>query len=179
MAEQLRVNFFGAPARGKSNMASWIYSQLRFQHYNAEYVQEWIKLWAYRKYQMKPFDQIYVFGKQQHLEYEMLKAGVKNIVTDSPLWLSVFYAPPQLKRGLAELIREYEREYPALNILVLKDQNASYEREGRYQDEAGALDLEDRLINFMPEVLGYGNFQVYNFSQQEAIKNAVLGTAIK
>jgi hypothetical protein len=179
MAEQLRINFFGAPARGKSNMASWIYSQLRFQHYNAEYVQEWIKLWAYRKYQMKPFDQIYVFGKQQHLEYEMLKAGVKNIVTDSPLWLSVFYAPIQLKRGLAELIREYEMVYPALNILVLKDQGAPYEREGRYQDQDGAQELEDKLVRFMPEVLGYGNFQVYNFSQQEEIKNAVLRAAIK
>lgn len=179
MAEQLRVNFFGAPSRGKSNIASWIYSQLRFQHFNAEYVQEWIKLWAYRKYQMKTFDQIYVFGKQHHLEYEMLKAGVKNVVTDSPLWLSVFYAPVQLKRGIAELIREYEREYPALNILVLKDQNAPYEREGRYQDETGAQELEDKLITFMPEVVGYGNFQVYNFSQQDAIKNAVLGAAIK
>lgn len=180
MAEQLRINFFGAPSRGKSNIASWIYSQLRFQRINAEYVQEWIKLWAYRKYEMKQFDQIYVFGKQHHLEYEMLKAGVKNIVTDSPLWLSVFYAPRELKRGIAELIREYEQQFPALNILLLKDKDSNYEREGRYQDADGAQQLENKLVNFMPEALGgYGKFKTFRFSQQEEIKNAVLEAAIK
>lgn len=180
MPEQLRINFFGAPSRGKSNLAADMYAQLRYAHVNAEFVQEWIKLWAYRKYQMKQFDQIYVFGKQHHLEYEMLKAGVKNVVTDSPIWLSVFYAPRELKRPLAEMIRTYEEQYPALNILVLKDEVAPYEREGRFQDEKGAQELENSLIRFMPEALGgYSKFKTFHFSQQEEIKNAVLEAAIK
>jgi hypothetical protein len=179
MPEQLRINFFGAPARGKSNIASWIYSQLRFEHISAEFVQEWIKTWAYSKKPVQHFDQIYIFGKQHHMEYEMLKAGVKNIVTDSPLWLGVFYAPHDLKRGIAELIREYEREYPALNILLLKDKGAEYEREGRYQNEDGAQQLENKLMHFLPDVLGFGNFKVFNFSQQEEIKQAVLAAAIR
>jgi hypothetical protein len=179
MPEQLRINFFGAPARGKSNIASWIFSQLRFGHINAELVQEWIKTWAYAHRPVQQFDQIYIFGKQHHMEYELLKAGVKNIVTDSPIWLSVFYAPPDLKRGIAELIREYEQEYPALNILLLKDKDAEYEREGRYQDAGGAQRLEDTLIDFMYETMGISNFKTFRFSQQEAIKNAVLEAVIK
>jgi hypothetical protein len=176
---QLRINFYGAPACGKSETASRVFSELRSAHYSAGLVQEWIKGWALAQKPVKQFDQIYILGKQHHLEYELLKAGVKNVVTDSPLWLSVFYAPMQLKRGIAELIRAYELEYPTLDILLLKDQDAVYEKEGRYQDEAEAQRVEDKMIRFLPEVLGFGNFQIYQFGQKEAIKNAVLAAAIK
>lgn len=177
MSNQLRINFFGAPARGKSETAARVFSELRSAHISAGQVQEWIKGWALENKPVQYFDQLYVFGKQHHLEYEYLKAGVKNVVTDSPVWLSVFYAPYHLKRGIAELIREYERDYPALNILLLKDPDASYEREGRYQDEEGAQLLEDYLIEFLKSV-GL-EFQTFHFGQKEEIKQAVLAAAIK
>ncbi len=176
--KQLRINFFGAPGRGKSNMASWIHSQLRFEHFNAELAQEWVKGWTLEHRPIQQFDQIYIFGKQHHIEYELLKAGVKNIVTDSPIWLSVFYAPHDLKRGIAELIREYEQDYPALNILLLKDKDAIYEREGRYQNESDAQELENKMIHFMIDVFG-DSHKVFRFSQKEEIRQAVLATAIK
>lgn len=176
--QQLRINFFGAPSRGKSNLAGWLYSQMRFLHFNAELVQEWIKHWAYNQVKVQYFDQIYVFGKQHHLEYDLLKAGVKNIVTDSPTWLSVFYAPVGMKRPLAELNRLYDCEYPSLNFLILKDRDSGYEREGRYQDADGAQDLENKLIDFMPEILG-SNYQTIFFSEREKITKAVLEAAIR
>jgi hypothetical protein len=179
MIEQLRINFFGAPARGKSETASRVFSELRSQHYSAGLVQEWIKGWALRNYQIQFYDQIYVLGKQHHLEYEYLKAGVKNVVTDSPLWLSVFYAPTELKRGIAELVREYDGEYPSLNILLLKDKSAPYEREGRYQDEEGAQLVQNNMVHFMNEIVGFENYQTYYFGQKEEIKQAVLRAAIK
>lgn len=176
---QLRINFFGAPGRGKSNLASWTYSMMRFSHLNAELVQEWIKHWAYNRVKVEHLDQIYVFGKQHHLEYDLLKAGVKNIITDSPTWLSVFYAPQDLKRPLAELNRVYDAEYPSLNFLILKDIEADYEREGRYQDADGAQQLEDKMLEFMYETVGGGNFHTVFFSDRETILKAVLEAAIK
>jgi hypothetical protein len=159
-------------------MASWIHSQLRFEHISAELVQEWIKVWVLEHRPVEKFDQIYLFGQQHYKEYELLKTGVKNIVTDAPLWLNVFYAPSDLKRGITELIREYEQEYPALNILLLKDQDAAYEREGRYQNESGAQELENKMIHFMLDVFG-DNYKVFRFSQKEEIKQAVLTAAIR
>lgn len=176
--KQLRINFFGAPGRGKSNLAAWTYSVVRLAHVNAELVQEWVKHWAYNKYKIEFFDQIYIFGKQYHIEYDLLKAGVKNIISDSPLWLSVFYAPIELKRPISQIIELYEAEYPSLNFLVLKDLDAKYEREGRYQDSIGAEMIEDKLIKFMPEVLGQ-NYQTIFFSEREKIQQAVLEAAIR
>lgn len=175
---QLRINFFGAPSRGKSNLAAWTYSMMRFLHLNTELVQEWIKHWAYNQVKIQYFDQIYVFGKQHRLEYDLLKAGVKNIVTDSPTWLSVFYAPRELKRPLAELNHLYDQEFPSLNFLILKDRDSEYEREGRYQDAGGAQDLENKLIDFMPEILG-DNYKTLFFSEREKITQAVLEAAIR
>lgn len=179
MFNQLRVNFFGAPARGKTETASRIFSELRSQHYSAGLVQEWIKGWALANHPVEHFDQIYVFGKQHHIEYEYLKAGVKNVVTDSPVWLSVFYAPHDLRRGIAEMIREYDDKYPALNILLLRDQDAPFEREGRYQNEHGAQELENKMIHFMLDVFGDDGYKVFRFGQKEEIKQAVLEAAIK
>ncbi len=179
MSEQLRINFFGAPARGKSNLAAHEYAQLRFQHYSAELVREWIKGWALTKRQIGYYDQLYVFGKQHHLEYDFLKAGVKNVVTDSPLWLSVFYAPEQMKRSIAALVRLYDQDYPALNILLLREQQSPYEGEGRYHDEQSAQELENRLANFLPEALGWGNYQTFRFDQKDEIHDAVIRAAIK
>lgn len=179
MPNQLRINFFGAPARGKSNLAAWTYSTMRLLHFNAELVQEWIKHWAYNRVPVQYFDQIYVFGKQHHLEYDLLKAGVKNIITDSPTWLSVFYAPPDLKRPLAELNRLYDQQYLSLNFLVLKDHDADYEREGRYQDADGAQQLEDKMLEFMYETVGADNFHTVFFSEREKITKFVLDNAVK
>jgi hypothetical protein len=179
MVDQLRINFFGAPCRGKSETAARVFSELRSAHINAGLVQEWIKQWALENRPVQQFDQIYVFGKQHHAEYNLLKAGVKNVVTDSPVWLSVFYAPHDQKRAIAQLIRDYDDEYPSFNILLLRDDGDPYEREGRYNSEAAAQQLEDKLIPFLHEVLGAGNFQVFRFGQKEEIKQAVLAAAIK
>lgn len=179
MSEQLRINFFGAPSRGKSNLAADMYAALRYAHINAEYVQEWIKHWAYNGVKVEYFDQIYIFGKQQHLEYDLLKAGVKNIVTDSPIWLAAFYAPMDLKPPISDMIRMYDASYPSLNFLILHDRDGQYEREGRYQDKDGAQLLEDRLHHFMLDTLGGDNFKTFYFSQQAEIKQAVLEAAIR
>lgn len=179
MPEQLRINFFGAPARGKSNLAAHTYAQLRFQHYSAELVREWIKGWALTHHLVAYYDQIYVFGKQHHIEYEFLKAGIKNVVTDSPVWLSVFYAPADLKRPLAQMAQMYDREYPALNILLLRDGKSEYEAEGRYQDARGAQQVEERMGLFMHDALGVGNFKAFRFDQLEEINDAVLAAARK
>lgn len=152
---------------------------MRFSHLNTELVQEWIKHWAYNRIKIEHLDQIYVFGKQHHLEYDLLKAGVKNIITDSPTWLSVFYAPSDLKRPLSELCRVYDQEYPSINFLVLKDPDASYEREGRYQDAEGAQEIEDRMLEFMYETVGGDNFHSVFFSEREKITTAVFEAAIK
>lgn len=179
MPEQLRINFFGAPARGKSNLAAHEYAQLRFQHYSAELVREWIKGWALSNHPIAYYDQIYIFGKQHHAEYEFLKAGIKNVVTDSPVWLSVFYAPQDLKRSIARMVQLYDQDFPSLNLLLLRDGRSSYEGEGRYQDEKGAQEVENRMASFMLEALGPGNYKVFRFDQQEEINDAVMSAAIK
>lgn len=179
MSEQLRINFFGAPARGKSNLAAHIYAQLRFQHYSAELVREWVKGWALTHHPVAYYDQIYVFGKQHHIEYEFLKAGIKNVVTDAPIWLAVFYAPAELKRPLAQMAQMYDKEYPALNILLLRDGTHMYEAEGRYQDAQGAQQVEDRMGRFVVDALGVGNYKVFRFDQLEEINDAVMSAARK
>lgn len=79
----MRICFIGGPCSGKSKTAAWIFSELKERKISVEHVTEYVKSWTYIRRNVKEFDQIYIFAKQQQMEYKFLSNGVKNIITDS------------------------------------------------------------------------------------------------
>ncbi len=145
----MRINLFGGPGIGKSTTAAWLFSQLKERHISVEHVGEYVKSWAYQKRKIHKFDQVYIFGKQQQYEYRYISNGVKNIVTDSPCFLSViysgYYKSEGISRAISALCAEYDADHPSFN-LILDRGNKQYHQEGRWQTEKEAKEI-DTLIH--------------------------------
>lgn len=92
------------------------------------------------------FDQVFLFAAQMRAEDVVLRAGVEMLVTDSPLFLSLCYAEMYGTPGwrhLLPLCEEFEEAYPSINILL--ERRTPYDPKGRFQDEKGALKMDDLI----------------------------------
>jgi len=129
----LRINFYGGPGVGKSTLAAKVYAALN-QGGTAELVREFVKSWAYEGRQPDAFDQVYTFANQLWSEHRLHKAGVKVIVTDSPVLLQCVYAE-RLDCGIAanliDIAKRYEQYHQSLNFMVYR--NIPYNPAGRFQ----------------------------------------------
>ena len=151
----MRISFFGGPGSGKSTTAARIYSELKERNYSVEHVSEYVKSWTYTGKKPKGFDQVYIFGKQLEYEHRFLSNGVKNIITDSPTFLSGFYAKKYNGLNMAipiwNLCKIYDSEYPTFNIFLERG-DKPYHQDGRYQTEEEARqfdsDMYSDLCNF-------------------------------
>lgn len=139
----MRVNLYGGPGSGKSTTAAWLFSELKTKQVSVELIGEYVKSWAYQGRKIELFDQIYLLGKQQQSEYRFLKSGVKNIITDSPCWLTGFYAPITLRPPIEAINKIYDSMFDSMNIFLHR-KGRPYVTEGRYQtpEEARRIDMD-------------------------------------
>ncbi len=175
----MRVNFFAGPGAGKSTTTARVFSQLKERHVSVEHVGEYVKSWAYKKQQINKWDQIYIFGKQQQYEYRYLSQGVRNIVTDSPCFLSVVYSlfygrksAENIASAVAMLCKEYDEDHPCLNIFLDRG-SKTYVQEGRYQSYGSAKDVD----KFMEETLWKYNKPFVKIAYDD--KDLILETVLK
>jgi len=145
----VRINLLGGPGSGKSTTAAWLFSVMKERHISVELVTEYVKSWACQKRQVTSFDQVYLLGKQMQYEYRFLNSGIKNIITDSPVFLSavyaeVYYSELKISKPILELVDAYEKQFPSVNIF-LNRKNKPYIQEGRYQNYEQAKEV-DNLI---------------------------------
>jgi len=170
----LRINFFGGPGAGKSTSAARVFAQLKERQVSVEHVGEYVKAWAYQQRNVTPFDQVYIFGKQHQYEYRYLSRGVQNIVTDSPCFLSAYYArltKPELAGPILELVDLYDDDHPCHNIFLHR-RDKPYVQEGRWQDEAGARRVDAELLLMLRG--HYPDLTELDYSDQDGILHAVL-----
>ena len=149
----MRICFYAGPSAGKSTMAYELAGLLKRRKHSAELVSEYVKRWAYQNKKPTAFDQPYIFGKQQHYEYEVLKGGVKNIVCDSPVYLSHIYAHVYggtygMSRALKELADIYEKEYPSVSIYLERGEKP-YNPEGRWGTIEEAKRVDAEVLTFL------------------------------
>jgi thymidylate kinase len=145
-----RVNIWGGPGSGKSTTTAWLFANLKIAGHDIQFVEEHVKRWAYQKRPIISFDQMYLTACQVTAEDELLRSGVKHIITDCPCMLSYFFA----KRNgieyaplIVELARHVERVYPSLNIYLYRD--VSYQTLGRYETEEEAKRLDSDMLGFL------------------------------
>jgi nicotinamide riboside kinase len=147
----LRISFYGGPGVGKSTLAAKIYAALN-QGGTAELVREFVKSWAYEGRQLDIFDQVYTFANQLWSEHRLDKAGVKVIVTDSPVLLQCVYADlldSDIAAHLITIAKNYERRHQSLNFLVRR--TVVYNSMGRYQSASELTALDARIQQCLDE----------------------------
>lgn len=148
-----RICVYGAPSSGKSTSAAFLFSEFKRRKLgpSVELVQEYVKRYAWTGRTIRPEDQLYVFAEQLRLEEELLHAGVDLIITDSPIWLSVYYGEKIQCPYTAEIqaiCEKYDKKYPALNIYIDRA-DRKFDPRGRYQNEAEAKSMDLDLLVFL------------------------------
>lgn len=141
------INLFGAPGAGKSTGAAYIFSQLKINGINAEYVSEFAKdkVWEESKEAFK--NQAYLFGKQ-YFRISRCKDKVDVIVTDSPLPLSLLYNQDEnLGEEFNAVVMKVFNSFKNLNYYI--NRTKPYNPKGRLQNEKESDELVTPLKNLL------------------------------
>lgn len=143
-----RISIFGGPNTGKTTIATFLFSALKAKNYDCEYIYEYVKQWTYIKREVTSYDGVYIFSKQLHLEDTVLSGGVGFVITDSPLFLSYFYSQENgapCADNILGIIKEFEKDYPSLNILLTREEDKPYDEKGRFHTYTQAIDIDNKL----------------------------------
>lgn len=141
MKNTLIINLFAGPGVGKSTTMAGVFTKLKLAGVDCEQVLEYAKelVWD---------DRTDLLADQKHIFEEQLKrvkrvyGKVDVIVTDGPIALTVVY-DKIYNRGNAELVQKVLEEHNAMNsINYLLGRVKPYNPNGRYQDEAGAREVD-------------------------------------
>ncbi len=173
----MRINLYAGAGCGKSTTASYVFSRLKQKNYKVELVHEYIKKWAYENKKPKSFDQVYIFGKQLNAEDSLLQTGgVEHLVTDSPIFMQVFYSKRYefpCWRQLMDLAKAFDAAYPSLNIFLDRE-GLIYQQDGRYESEPQAKEVDDEMQAYMDQYVG--EYKVFKSKDLDQIIDYIDGT---
>lgn len=168
------INLYGGPGIGKSATAAYLYYLLKKAHKNVELVQEYVKEWAWEKRKIKPFDQIYFFGKQVRKE-SMLFGKVDYVITDSPVLLSLCYikrvCDPEIARGLEETAKAFYEVSPrhgVEHIHIVLQRSADFSPTGRIHSEEESIKIDLEVVDLLKQ-LGF-NYTETSYAESEIAK---------
>ncbi len=145
----LVVNLFGTPGAGKSTGAAYIFSNLKMRGINAELVTEFAKdmVWEDNKEVFK--NQAYIFGTQS-FRISRCQDKVDVIVTDCPLFLTVFYnQSPILGKQFNDVVFSVFNSYNNINYFI--DRVKDYNPIGRLQTEKESLALKAPMLQMLKD----------------------------
>lgn len=143
------INLFGSAGSGKSTTAMGLTYYLRLLGYKAEYVTEYAKDLVNEGSFNKLKHQLYVFSKQLKRMEVVTDKGLDFIVTDSPIFLSLFYGDKYGTSGpyLKELVASYHKTF--VNINVFLKRHVPYDPLLRVQTEEESNQDSDDLADFL------------------------------
>lgn len=147
MKDTIVVNFFAGPGCGKSTGASWLFSQLKLNGVDCEYVSEFAKdkVWENNGEVFKC--EFYITGKQS-FKVSRCFGKVDVIITDSPIAISMVYSESdKFKAAVLEEFNKYEKN----NMNILLRRMVPYDSNGRFQTEDEAKNIDDKIKNTLDE----------------------------
>lgn len=142
----LVVNLFAGPCAGKSTLAAGVFYNLKKAGFNCELVTEFAKELTWENRTLALDNQIYILGKQYHRFYRVLDQ-VDVIITDTSFLYGCIYCPPQYFPSFTPLVLEIFNSMDNLNFWI--ERKVKYNPSGRRQTEQEALDVEDRIQNWL------------------------------
>lgn len=143
------VNLFGGPGVGKSTLAAEVFVGLKKRDVQTEFIQEYVKAWAWEGKPVGTFDQLYILAKQLKLETR-LYGKVDVIITDSPLLLSPIYerfygSKNSMSEAAALAVLKTAEDGGVIHLNYLLPRTVAYDPRGRFQNEEEAKAV-DRWI---------------------------------
>lgn len=146
----LYVNLFGAPGAGKSTGATYVFSQLKLNGIDSEYVGEFAKdkCWENNKFIFEsPENQFYI-GAKQFYRINQVYGKVKVAVTDSPVFLNAFYNKSKyLGDEYNKVVLRLFNKFRNLNFYI--ERVKPYNRNGRIQSEEQATEIGSEIKEYI------------------------------
>lgn len=138
------INIFGGPGTGKSVTAAQVFADLKKRKNNCELVTEFAKDLTWDESYRVMENQVWIFANQHHRMFR-LNGKIDFLVTDAPLFNSIVYSGKgeENKEFHAFVLREFNK-YDNLNVYL--EREVEYRQEGRYQDEKGAIEIDNEVI---------------------------------
>ena len=152
------INLAGAPSTGKSTLASKIFSKLKEMGLSAEYSPEYVKGWVYRGQKVRPYDQLFLCGREAYNQSQLFNK-VDFAISDSPVYLTAFYhLYANGDNALREICKDfYDMAERLDNVKVLNfylPLRKEYKNKGRFHSKEQAIEIDHLLHSFL-EVEGY------------------------
>lgn len=168
-----RICFYGGACVGKTITAAFVRAQLGFRGYKIELIDETIKEWTYIPRSPKECDGFYLIARQIQKEDIRLRAGVDLIVSDSPVFLTYFYASyynDPLQSAMLSASLEFDTMYKPLNIFINRE-DKFYTEVGRYEklEEAKNIDIKIKDLMKRNAVM----YEQFSCLDQEGIINYI------
>ena len=146
MKHTLFVNLFGAPGSGKSTGASFVFSQLKMNGIDCEYISEYAKdkCWELNKTIFEsPENQFYI-GAKQFYRLNCIDGKVDVCITDSPIFLNAFYNNSEFlgKEYNSVMLRLFNKFN---NINFFLNRVKPYNSNGRNQTEQESNEIAKQI----------------------------------
>jgi len=142
----MKINLFGGPGIGKSTVAYFVAAELKSRGLNVEVVQEYAKEVVYEGVNLKLVDQTFqnrILMEQIRRELVFINRA-DYIITDSPIWLNLFYNGDENKTVLSILTTENED----LNFFLTRS-NENFETKGRSHNEQESIEIDSKMLTFL------------------------------
>jgi hypothetical protein len=144
------VNLFGPPGVGKSSVRSGLFWLMKSLHLSVEEVSEYAKylVLSGRTWQLQD-EQLYLLAKQHHKQL-ILRGQYEYAVTDSPLLLCGFYAPPRYLPSFQALARDAHRSFDNLNFYLTRElQDTDFDHTGRVHGCEAARRIDGEMRDYL------------------------------
>lgn len=141
----LYVNLVAGPGAGKSTTAAGVFFELKQAGVNCELVTEYAKDLVWGRTTETLGNQIYIFGKQYHRLWR-LRDQVDVVVTDCPLFLSMFYGANESDAFRALVLETFNSMD---NLTYFLDRVKRFNPVGRLQTEDEARKIDSVLLDLL------------------------------
>ena len=142
------INFFGAPGAGKTTMALYVTHMLNKSQIDAQVSLEFVKEYIHSGSEHLLAYQNFIFAQQERqLRILLDSKEVEFAITDSPLLLSVFYAPENYPYYFKDLVFDIFHSYENINYFVKRNHPYSYRV--RVHDEEKSNIIHKKMQAFL------------------------------
>lgn len=139
------IDLIGQPCSGKSRLMGKLFTKLKDKGYNVEIAPEYAKELVYESNQWILDNQFFVFSEQLK-RIRRLENKVDIIISDTSLLLTILYSKEKNPHFNNLVLWEYNN-LPHMTYYLKT--NLPYKKEGRYQDEASAKEIDLKVKNFV------------------------------
>ena len=139
------IDLVGQPCSGKSTLITDLFSSLKREQYNVDCAPEAAKEYVYENNFFMLDNQLFLFTEQLK-RIRRLENKVDIIISDTSLLLSLIYSKEKNPHFDDMVLWEYNN---LKHLTYYTETIFPYKREGRYQDEEGAKNIDLKVKDML------------------------------